>query len=60
MRAYIQLGRNQTDAYSWSRSRLGGWRIAQSPIMTTTVTTERLKARGYKSILEMFEKVHYV
>jgi group II intron reverse transcriptase/maturase len=60
MRAYIQLGRNQNDAYSWSRSRLGGWRIAQSPIMTTTITDERLAKRGYISILMMFEKVHYV
>ncbi len=60
MRAYIQLGRNQNDAYSWSRSRLGGWRIAQSPIMTTTITDERLAKRGYISILKLFEKVHYV
>jgi RNA-directed DNA polymerase len=60
MRAYIQMGINQEDAYAWSRSRLGGWRIAHSPIMTTTITDERLQRRGYKSILEMFEKVHYV
>jgi RNA-directed DNA polymerase len=60
MRAYIQLGRNKGDAYAWSRSRLGGWRIAQSPIMTTTVTNERLEQRGYLSILKLFEKLHYV
>lgn len=60
MRAYIQLGRNKEDAYAWSRSRLGGWRIAQSPIMSTTVTTERLEKRGYQSILKLFEKLHYV
>lgn len=60
MRAYLQMGINQKDAYSWSRSRLGGWRIAQSPILTTTITNERLEKRGYVSILKMFEKVHYV
>ena len=60
MRAYIQLGRNKEDAYAWSRSRLGGWRISLSPIMTTTVTNERLEQRGYLSILKMFEKLHYV
>jgi hypothetical protein len=60
MRAYIQLGRNKEDAYAWSRSRLGGWRIAQRPIMSTTVTTERLEKRGYQSILKLFEKLHYV
>jgi group II intron reverse transcriptase/maturase len=60
MRAYIQLGRNKEDAYAWSRSRLGGWRIAQSPIMTSTVTNERLEQRGYQSILKLFGKLHYV
>lgn len=60
MRAYIQMGRNENQAYSWSRSRLGGWHIAQSPIMRTTVTNERLEKRGFKSILELYEKVHYV
>jgi len=60
MRAYIQMGIKPEVAYSWSRSRLGGWRIAQSPIMTTTVTSERLEKRGYKSLLKMFEQVHYV
>jgi len=59
-RAYIQMGVNQDDAYAWSRSRKGGWRIANSPIMTTTITNERLERRGYKSILKMFETVHYV
>jgi len=47
-------------AYSWSRSRMGGWAVANSPMMRTTVTNERLEQRGYKPILKMFEKVHYV
>ncbi len=59
-RAYIQMGVNQDTAYQWSRSRLGGWRVAQSPMMTTTVTNARLERRGYQSILKMFEKAHYV
>jgi len=59
-RAFLQMGINKTDAYSWSRSRKGGWRLAQSPIMTTTVTNERLEKRGYQSILKRFEKAHYV
>jgi group II intron reverse transcriptase/maturase len=59
-RAYIQLGRTPDEAYSWSRSRLGGWRIAQSPIMLTTVTNQRLEQRGYISILKLFEKLHYI
>jgi len=59
-RAFLQMGVNQENAYSWSRSRKGGWRICKSPIMTTTVTDERLERRGYKSILKMFERLHYV
>jgi len=59
-RAFLQMGINPNDAYSWSRSRKGGWRISKSPIMTTTVTDERLERRGYKSILKMFERLHYV
>ena len=27
---------------AWSRTRKGGWAIAQSPILTTTITLERL------------------
>ncbi len=53
-RAFIQLGVSQEHAYQWSRSRHGGWRIAQSPIMTTTITLERLKKKGYLS----FEEIH--
>ena len=48
-RSFIRLGIKRGQAYSWSRSRLGGWRIAQSPMMGTTVTVKRLQQRGYLS-----------
>jgi len=35
----------------------GGWAVAQSPIMGTTITTERLKKRGYESLSEGFLKI---
>lgn len=53
----IRLGVNPIDAYAWSRTRKGGWVIAQSPILTTTITLDRLKKRGYESLLEYYEKV---
>ena len=56
-RSYIQLGINPGQAYAWSRSRLGGWRIAQSPIMNTTITVERLQRRGYLSFTVQYGKV---
>ena len=46
-------GVDQGDAYAFSRSRKGGWAIAQSPILGTTITISRLKRRGYISMLEL-------
>ena len=53
----IRLGIEQGQAYAWSRSRMGGWAIAQSPILGTTITVERLKQRGYVSLLELYNQV---
>ncbi len=47
MRSYIRMGVEHGTAYSWSRSRLGGWAQACSPMMKTTVTLERLKRKRY-------------
>lgn len=51
----IRLGIEQGQAYAWSRSRKGGWAIAQSPILGTTITLDRLKKRGYVSTLDMYK-----
>ena len=51
---FIRLGINQDQAYSWSRTRMGGWAVAQSPILRTTITLDRLKRRGYVSLLEYY------
>jgi group II intron reverse transcriptase/maturase len=53
----IRLGIKQGQAYAWSRSRMGGWAIAQSPILGTTITLERLKKRSYISMLEIYLKI---
>jgi group II intron reverse transcriptase/maturase len=53
----IRLGVDPNHAYAWSRTRMGGWAVAQSPIMLTTVTLEALKKRGYVSMLEHYLKV---
>lgn len=36
---------------------MGGWAVAQSPILITTITKERLRKRGYMSMSEMFKKI---
>ena len=53
----LRLGVDQSHAYSWSRTRKGGWAVAQSPIMITTVTLERLRKRGYEAMLDYYSKV---
>ena len=53
----IRLGVDQLHAYMWSRTRKGGWAIAQSPILGTTITLKRLQQRGYESMLDYYAKV---
>jgi group II intron reverse transcriptase/maturase len=53
----IRLGIDQGQAYAWSRTRMGGWAVAQSPILGTTITLDRLSKRGYKSMLSLYERV---
>jgi hypothetical protein len=56
-RSLIRLGIEQGQAYAWSRTRMGGWRVAQSPILGTTITVDRLKKRGYKSLLDIYKEI---
>jgi hypothetical protein len=56
MRSFIRLGIRKNQAYAWSRSRMGGWAIAQSPMMKTTVTINRLQIKGYVSFLQQLSK----
>ncbi|NJK96398.1 MAG: hypothetical protein HC905_17115 [Bacteroidales bacterium] len=53
----IRLGVEIEMAYQWSRSRMGGWAIAQSPILGTTITIAKLRKRGYEAMLSYYEKV---
>ena len=53
----IRLGIQEGQAYAWSRTNMGGWAVAQSPILGTTITLSRLKRRGYESILSYYQKV---
>jgi RNA-directed DNA polymerase len=52
----IRLGISEGQAYVWSRTRMGGRALAQSPILGTTITIGRLKKRGYLSLVEYFKK----
>ena len=54
----IRLGVDPEHAYAYSRTRKGGWAIAQSPILTTTITLNRLRAKGYFAMLDYYTKIH--
>ncbi len=56
-RSLIRLGVEQGQAYAWSQSRMGGWAIAQSPILGTTITVNRLKQRGYTPLLDIYKQI---
>ena len=59
------VGVKQGKACAFSPTRIacpelfsgGGWAIAQSPILGTTITLERLRKRGYESIESYYQKV---
>lgn len=51
----IRLGVNQGRAYAWSRTRMGGWAVALSPILRTTITIKRLEMRGYVGLIKYYE-----
>jgi RNA-directed DNA polymerase len=53
----IRLGLDLEHAYSHSRSRMGTWAVACSPILKTTITGERLQMRGYVPLFTYYQKV---
>jgi hypothetical protein len=52
----ICLGIEKGQAYAWSRTRMGGWAVAQSPILGTTITLSRLKRKGYKPMIDYLNR----
>jgi len=54
----IRLGVDNDHAYQWSRTRMGGWAVAQSPILGTTITVSRLICRGYEPLLTYYSSVN--
>lgn len=59
LRAFLQLGVEASWARRFAYSRKGGWAIACSPIMGTTVTEARLRQKGYVPFLEYYLHVKY-
>lgn len=53
----VKLGVKKTKAWEWANTRKGYWHIANSFILATTITTERLRLAGYVFLTEHYQKV---
>lgn len=60
IRSLIRLGAPAQKAYEWANTRKNHWRISKSPILHRTITSARLKQRGYGSIVEQYNRRHSI
>ncbi len=52
-----KLGISKWQAYQWGNTRLGYWRVSVSPILTRSITNEKLVQAGYFEILKRYEQL---
>jgi group II intron reverse transcriptase/maturase len=57
-RNLMKLGATEKNAWRWANTRQSYWHIANSWILATTITNERLELRGYADIYKKYETVH--
>lgn len=41
-------------AYQWGNTRLGYWRVADSRLMISAMSNDKLKRAGYKTMLDSY------
>jgi len=54
----VKLGIDKAKALEFANTRKGYWCIANSPILSTTFTSEYLKKLGFQSIAERYSLAH--
>lgn len=52
-----RLGIPEGQAYQWGNSRLGYWRIARSPVLSRSITNEKLVQAGYYDFPAQYERL---
>jgi len=57
IKSLIRMGVKPLTARKWSCPRVGGWVVARSPILKTTITISRLRRRGYQAMSTVYESV---
>lgn len=53
-----KFGINNSKAWEFANTRKSYWRIANSPILSTTLTNSYLEKIGYTSIFKRYKQVH--
>jgi hypothetical protein len=53
-----KLGIDKSKAWEYANTRKGYWRIANSPILSRSITNQRLEQRGFKSLVNRYQVVH--
>lgn len=56
----LKLGLNKKKAREFANTRKGYWRIANSPILSMTITNEGLRVAGYIFLSDYYRKVRVV
>jgi group II intron reverse transcriptase/maturase len=56
----LKLGVSKSQAREWANTRKGLWCIAKSFILSTTITTERLRRTGYVFLSDYYRKIRVV
>ena len=56
----LKLGINKYKAYEWANTRKGYWHIANSFILSCTITNDRLRKAGYVFLLDYYVSVRVV
>ncbi|AIQ69876.1 group II intron reverse transcriptase/maturase [Paenibacillus graminis] len=52
-----KLGIPEWQAYPWGNSRLGYWRVAGSPVLSRSITNEKLAQAGYYDFPAQYEQL---
>jgi group II intron reverse transcriptase/maturase len=55
----IKLGINPQQAAAFANTRKGGWAVAQSPIMNTSITKKYLQGLGYQSFTDYYVSLKF-
>lgn len=52
-----KLGIPEGQAYQWGNTRLGYWRVAGSPVLSRSITNEKLAKAGYFDFPDQYERL---